>query len=238
MEAPDKSIFIGNLSEEMCESTVAEYCSTYGALSKCRLMTDPVTKSMRRFGFISFRNPHSTYKFLTNIPHYICGRQVAVKPIKKNHRLTDDVLITNKKRLLACCISNSAIAEATVFEYLTSFGAIKQVIHHHQSGNKGCYKYWILEFQENGAVEKCLTTHQPLINGSIRLYIRLILSSEESMRKKRSLTNPLADMEQLSGCQAPLKKAARFTADNNDFCSNASTHLSSPASDLKGYGYQ
>ena len=155
MEAPDKSIFIGNLSEEMCESTVAEYCSTYGALSKCRLMTDPVTKSMRRFGFISFRNPHSTYKFLTNIPHYICGRQVAVKPIKKvckicclkfyielnkNHRLTDDVLITNKKRLLACCISNSAIAEATVFEYLTSFGAIKQVIHHHQSGNKGIVK--------------------------------------------------------------------------------------------------
>lgn len=155
MEAPDKSIFIGNLSEEMCESTVAEYCSTYGALSKCRLMTDPVTKSMRRFGFISFRNPHSTYKFLTNIPHYICGRQVAVKPIKKvckicclkfyielnkNHRLTDDVLITNKKRLLACCISNSTIAEATVFEYLTSFGAIKEVIHHHQSGNKGIVK--------------------------------------------------------------------------------------------------
>jgi len=205
-------IFIGNLTKDLNESTVYDYCSTYGSISKFQIMKDPVTKQNRRFGFVSFESVKSTNCFLNTIPHYIGSRQIVVKQIdgkqhKKHTEITEKI---QTKRIFVYCNGERStietLIESAILEHFSQFGIVKGTTHKYQLldsseanklSNTTSNKYWITEFLDSDSVECCMSHTIHIING-IKIHVKRIFSSEEIIRRKRHFQTTSAEKEQSS----------------------------------------
>ena len=78
-------MFIGGLSWQTAPEGLREYFSKFGDITEVMVMKDPTTRRSRGFGFVTFADPSSVDKVLTNGPHELDGKKV-----RRYRRKTDD----------------------------------------------------------------------------------------------------------------------------------------------------
>lgn len=83
----ESKLFLGDLSTDIDEKTIREYCEAYGELDDCRLMREKKTKQSRGFAFVKFRRTFSMQQFLSSAPHYICDCRIKLKMIPEDTKV-------------------------------------------------------------------------------------------------------------------------------------------------------
>ena len=77
-------MFIGGLSWQTAPEGLREYFSKFGDITEVMVMKDPTTRRSRGFGFVTFADPSSVDKVLTNGPHELDGKKV--RSIERNKK--------------------------------------------------------------------------------------------------------------------------------------------------------
>lgn len=75
----DLKMFIGGLSWQTAPEGLREYFSKFGDITEVMVMKDPTTRRSRGFGFVTFADPSSVDKVLTNGPHELDGKKIDPK---------------------------------------------------------------------------------------------------------------------------------------------------------------
>lgn len=78
-------LFFGNLSFDLDENAILEYCKSWGELKECRLMRDRRTNKSRGFAFVRFSHRSSAHSFYNTMPHYICDCRITIRPIPETN---------------------------------------------------------------------------------------------------------------------------------------------------------
>lgn len=72
-----QKVYVGNLGPEVTEEHVFALFSQFGALDKVSMQTDPVTRTSRGYGFLSFRDPKDAFLAIQVMSGQIlAGRQM------------------------------------------------------------------------------------------------------------------------------------------------------------------
>ena len=70
-------LFLGGLPQTSSRDTLMKYFTEFGEVQEVEIMTDPVTKRSRGFGFVKFFQPDAAQKILARgKDHYVDGKNV------------------------------------------------------------------------------------------------------------------------------------------------------------------
>ncbi|XP_013781504.2 RNA-binding protein Musashi homolog Rbp6-like [Limulus polyphemus] len=117
-------MFIGGLSWQTAPETLKEYFGKYGDITEVMVMKDPSTRRSRGFGFITFADPNSVDKVLSNGPHELDGKKVDPKVAfpKRAH----PKMVTRTKKIFVGGLSASTTLE-DVKNYFQQYGLVSTV---------------------------------------------------------------------------------------------------------------
>ncbi|WP_411023479.1 hypothetical protein, partial [Salmonella sp. s51228] len=69
-------IFVGGLSWDTTQDSLASYFKKYGEVSDSVIMIDTVTRQPRGFGFVTFKDHASVKAVVDDLPHYLDGKKI------------------------------------------------------------------------------------------------------------------------------------------------------------------
>lgn len=116
-----RKMFIGGLSWQTAPEGLREYFSKFGDITEVMVMKDPTTRRSRGFGFVTFADPSSVDKVLTNGPHELDGKKIDPKIAfpKRAH----PKLVTRTKKVFVGGLSAPTTLE-DVKNYFQQFGRV------------------------------------------------------------------------------------------------------------------
>lgn len=119
-------MFIGGLSWQTAPEGLREYFSKFGDITEVMVMKDPTTRRSRGFGFVTFADPSSVDKVLTNGPHELDGKKIDPKIAfpKRAH----PKMVTRTKKVFVGGLSAPTTLE-DVKNYFQQFGRVS-LLHH------------------------------------------------------------------------------------------------------------
>jgi RNA-binding protein Musashi len=114
-------MFIGGLSWQTAPEGLREYFSKFGDITEVMVMKDPTTRRSRGFGFVTFADPSSVDKVLTNGPHELDGKKIDPKIAfpKRAH----PKMVTRTKKVFVGGLSAPTTLE-DVKNYFQQFGRV------------------------------------------------------------------------------------------------------------------
>lgn len=117
----NSKMFIGGLSWQTAPEGLREYFSKFGDITEVMVMKDPTTRRSRGFGFVTFADPSSVDKVLTNGPHELDGKKIDPKIAfpKRAH----PKLVTRTKKVFVGGLSAPTTLE-DVKNYFQQFGRV------------------------------------------------------------------------------------------------------------------
>lgn len=117
----DRKMFIGGLSWQTAPEGLREYFSKFGDITEVMVMKDPTTRRSRGFGFVTFADPSSVDKVLTNGPHELDGKKIDPKIAfpKRAH----PKMVTRTKKVFVGGLSAPTTLE-DVKNYFQQFGRV------------------------------------------------------------------------------------------------------------------
>lgn len=118
-------MFIGGLSWQTAPEGLREYFSKFGEITEVMVMKDPTTRRSRGFGFVTFADPSSVDKVLTNGPHELDGKKIDPKIAfpKRAH----PKMVTRTKKVFVGGLSAPTTLE-DVKNYFQQFGRIEDAM--------------------------------------------------------------------------------------------------------------
>lgn len=118
-------MFIGGLSWQTAPEGLREYFSKFGDITEVMVMKDPTTRRSRGFGFVTFADPSSVDKVLSNGPHELDGKKIDPKIAfpKRAH----PKMVTRTKKVFVGGLSAPTTLE-DVKNYFQQFGRIEDAM--------------------------------------------------------------------------------------------------------------
>lgn len=72
-------MFVGGLNWRTTPDTLRQYFSSYGEITDCSIVKDPITRKSKCFGFITFTKPDSLEQAISSGPHRIDEKNIDAK---------------------------------------------------------------------------------------------------------------------------------------------------------------
>lgn len=121
-EQPHK-IFVGGLSWQTSEDKLRDMFATYGEVTECNIMKDPVSKKSRGFGFVTFKGPETVKKVLD--AHTFNPISIDEKTIDPKIAIPPKRLSNKVKRIFVGGLSSESCDE-DLKDYFEQFGKVTE----------------------------------------------------------------------------------------------------------------
>ncbi|CAB4059765.1 MSI [Lepeophtheirus salmonis] len=112
-------MFIGGLSWQTTPEGLKEYFCNFGDIAEVMVMKDPTTRRSRGFGFVTFSDPNSVDKVLSNGSHDLDGKKI--DPKVAFPRRAHPKMVTRTKKIFVGGLSAPSTLE-DVKNYFEQFG--------------------------------------------------------------------------------------------------------------------
>lgn len=157
-------MFIGGLSWQTAPEGLREYFSKFGDITEVMVMKDPTTRRSRGFGFVTFADPSSVDKVLTNGPHELDGKKIDPKIAfpKRAH----PKMVTRTKKVFVGGLSAPTTLE-DVKNYFQQFGRIEDAMLMFDKQTNRHRGFGFVTFESEDVVDKVCEIHFHEINNKM-----------------------------------------------------------------------
>ncbi|XP_076363327.1 RNA-binding protein Musashi homolog Rbp6-like isoform X3 [Tachypleus tridentatus] len=157
-------MFIGGLSWQTAPETLREYFCKYGEITEVMVMKDPSTRRSRGFGFVTFADPNSVDKVLTNGPHELDGKKIDPKIAfpKRAH----PKMVTRTKKVFVGGLSAPTTLE-DVKNYFQQYGRIEDAMLMFDKQTNRHRGFGFVTFENEDVVDKVCEIHFHEINNKM-----------------------------------------------------------------------
>ncbi|CAF0924214.1 unnamed protein product [Didymodactylos carnosus] len=118
-------LFIGGLNRQTTTDQLRSYFESYGELTDCIVIKNPVTKLSRCFGFVSFKNPALAEIVVDSRSHMVDGKEVDVKHASAEiHEMKQQSKQEQVKQKVFLGGIVSGIEQQDIIDAMKSFGTV------------------------------------------------------------------------------------------------------------------
>lgn len=150
-----RKLFVGGIPRDAPENVLNDYFSRYGEVLSLTIAKDRMSETPRGFGFVTFTDPSSADKALSD-RHEILGRRMEVKKaIPKDQRSTHgDNQFRTKKIFVGGLSAN--LTEEELKDYFEKFGRITDAVVMHDNVTNRPRGFGFVTFESEDMVEEIL----------------------------------------------------------------------------------
>lgn len=162
-------IFVGGLSWETSKENLQGYFEKFGEITDCVIMTDPVTKRPRGFGFVTFKDPGVVTQVMAMKPHILDKKTVDPKPATQKGGQGASGGMGNGqgsrvKKVFVGGIPNNA-TEEEIRQYFGQYGTITEMELKYDKATQRMRGFGFVGFDNEDVVEKLCQIHFHQIGG-------------------------------------------------------------------------
>ena len=188
-EADGRKLFIGGLSRDTTDQSLASFYQQWGDTQDVVVMKDPMTGRSRGFGFVTFITQQGLEDSMAARPHIIDGKTVDPKRAVprdengSNAQKTGEANVSSKRLYLANIREEHS--EASIQHYFEKYGQVEKVeIILDKITNKP-RGFGFITFTDYDPVDKCVLEKSHMIDG-IRCDCKKALNKEEMARAQQN----------------------------------------------------
>ncbi|XP_048516082.1 heterogeneous nuclear ribonucleoprotein 27C isoform X3 [Athalia rosae] len=157
-------LFVGGLSWETTQDNLQRYFSgRYGEVIDCVVMKNSESGRSRGFGFVTFSDPANVALVLQNGPHQLDGRTIDPKPCNPRTLQKPKRSGGFPKVFMGGLPSN--LTETDLRTFFNRFGKVMEVVIMYDQEKKKSRGFGFLSFEDEDAVERCVTEHYVNLHG-------------------------------------------------------------------------
>ncbi|EDO33389.1 predicted protein, partial [Nematostella vectensis] len=161
-----RKIFVGGLAISTDSAGLQGYFEKYGEVTDCVLMTDPVTKRSRCFGFITFRDPSVVQNVMDDKPHQLDGKMIDPKPAvpRGPGQGPPQGNQNNEFKIFVGGLAHST-SKQDLEDYFTAYGKVVSVNLMVDPQTQKMRGFGFVTFESKDSVTKAADEHYHQING-------------------------------------------------------------------------